>query len=261
MDIVDFSGDFPRPAVLCTIVKIVGSAPQSVGQRMWVTAGKFYGTLGGGSLEKLVLEEARKRLDAASEADLKEISLSRDIDQCCGGRVQVFFEPVRRRKTVHILGGGHVGRALARTLADMPLDVRVVDGREEWSKPEGLPESTDVLREDPAAYAARVEWTPDDAACVMTHSHELDFAIVERLLAADTGFLGLIGSGHKATVFRARLKDLADRWDERMHCPIGKPLDSKNPKVIAVSIAAELLERWGLKSEADAVLSAGRRKG
>ncbi|PCI32834.1 MAG: xanthine dehydrogenase accessory protein XdhC [Elusimicrobia bacterium] len=259
MDIVDFSGEYPRPAVLCTIIKIIGSAPQSVGQRMWVTAGKFYGTLGGGTFERVVLTEARQRLDNGADPELKEFSLSRELDQCCGGRVQVFFETVRRRKTVHLLGGGHVGRALAQTLAGMPLDVRVIDAREEWTRPESLPASVDVLQEDPAAYSKRIEWSEDDAACILTHSHELDFAIVSHLLTTSVGYLGLIGSGHKATVFRARLGPLTESWDKKMHCPIGLPLDSKNPKIIAVSIASELLETWGLRGADHTRLPAGSR--
>ena len=215
---------------------------------MWVTAGKFYGTLGGGTFERKVLEEARERLDKKADAELREFSLSRELDQCCGGRVQVFFETLQRRKTVHLMGGGHVGKALAETLAGMPLDIRVIDAREEWSRPEALPDMVDVLREDPAAYAERFEWTKEDAACILTHSHELDFSITKHLLTTPVGYLGLIGSGHKATVFRARLGELAEVWDERMHCPIGHQLDSKNPKIIAVSIASELLETWGLRA-------------
>ena len=261
MDIVDFSGEYPRPAVLCTIVKITGSAPQSVGQRMWVTAEKFYGTLGGGTFEHRVLEEARLCLENGAPPELKDFSLSREMDQCCGGRVQVFFETAKRRKCVHLLGGGHVARALAATLAGMPLDVRLIDGRERWSRSEGLPDSVEALREDPAAYARRVAWTEDDAACVLTHSHELDFASVLLLLNSNVGYLGLIGSAHKAAVFRARLVtldadggDRAARWDRRMRCPIGIRLDSKNPKIIAVSIAAELLEHWGLRDAARPVV-------
>ena len=34
-----------------------------------------------------------------------------------------------------------------------------------------------------------------------------------------------------------------------MHCPIGLSLRSKNPKVIAIAAAAELLQAWGLAGE------------
>ena len=69
--------------------------------------------------------------------------------------------------------------------------------------------------------------------------------------------LGLIGSEHKAKVFLARLLEgggapeggWEKAWDERMHCPVGLPLRSKNPKVIAVAAAAELLQEWGLAGE------------
>ena len=64
--------------------------------------------------------------------------------------------------------------------------------------------------------------------------------------------LELIGSEHKADIFRARLETRVDaaaaaRFEEEVHCPIGIPIASKNPKVIAVSIAAELLKEWQAK--------------
>jgi xanthine dehydrogenase accessory factor len=175
------------------------------------------------------------------------------MGQCCGGRVEVFFEPVMAKKSATLFGGGHVGRAVAQVLSKMPFDVSVVDARPEWSGREGLPEDIRVCRADPVEYARSRSWSENDAVCIFTHNHDLDFALASFFLTQPVGYLGLIGSEHKSQVFQAKLGDsLAELWEEKMHCPMGLPLESKSPKVIAVSIAAELLKEWGLKKAAPA---------
>lgn len=259
--LADFSSDLPRPAVACTLVRVVGSVPQEVGVRMWVTEDRFFGTLGGGEFERQVLEHARGLLEESGpRPHLKEYVLCKEMGQCCGGRAEVFFEMIPRDKTVHLFGGGHVGRATAEVLSQMPFRVVLVDSRPEWAKPDGLPRDVRPVLQDPLEYARSRTWDPTDAACIFTHSHDLDFLLVRELLPKPLGYLGLIGSEHKARVFQARLQgagnggaqtDWEGLWEERMRCPIGLPLRSKNPKVIAVSIAAELLKEWGLGGEGE----------
>lgn len=227
----------PRPGVLCTLVKVTGSAPQQIGARLWASADAFAGTLGGGELERRVLADARALLARDEAAPyLREYTLCKEMNQCCGGRVEVFFEPAPRRKTVHLFGAGHVGRAVAAALEPLPLDVELVDARPEWS----------ASPRDPLAYARERRWSGADAACIFTHSHDLDLELVKVLLPTAVGYLGLIGSEHKADVFLARCPELQDAWDAKMHCPIGLPLKSKDPAVIAVAVAAELLQEWAL---------------
>jgi len=223
---------------------------------MWVSRKRFAGTLGGGEFERRVLEDARRLLQSPqAKPHLKEYVLCREMGQCCGGRVEVFFETVPRRKTVHLLGGGHVGRAAALVFSGMPLEIHLVDSRPQWSAPEGLPSDIRTHGIDPLEYARARAWDANDAVCIFTHSHALDFLLVKYFLQQPVGYLGLIGSEHKAQIFEARLKanpsdeSLAELWEEKMHCPIGLPLASKNPKVIAVSIAAQLLQTWGIHKD------------
>ncbi|MDT1000385.1 XdhC family protein, partial [Pseudomonas aeruginosa] len=83
------------------------------------------------------------------------------------------------------------------------------------------------VRADPLALAAAARYSERDAIVVLTHDHELDFALIDLLLDKKTGFLGLIGSAHKARVFRSRLPETKrDAWDERVHCPIGRKIPS-----------------------------------
>ena len=255
LSVGDLAGDMPRPGVLCTLADIVGSAPQAVGAKMWVWADGFKGTIGGGKFESQVLAEARRMLaEGKPGANLKEFTLCREMGQCCGGKVKVLFEPCPRRRAVHVFGAGHVGRALAKTLEGLDLEVVVYDPRPEWAEARAFPAKARVLCHDPAPLVLAARYSELDAACVMTHDHELDFQLVDLLLDKPLGFLGLIGSEHKARTFRARLPPPRRKlWDGRMHCPIGWKIPSKNPQAIAIAVAAQLLQDWAYRREAAAV--------
>ncbi|MDE2490741.1 MAG: xanthine dehydrogenase accessory protein XdhC [Elusimicrobia bacterium] len=243
----DLAGDLPRPATLCTLAEVTGSAPQAPGAKMWVWADGTLGTLGGGRFEAEVIAEARRRLDGGS-AGLKEYVLCREMGQCCGGKAKVLFEPCPRRRAVHVFGAGHVGRALAATLDGLDLDVLVYDPRPDWAERSAFPAKTRLVPGDPRTVAAAAGYGPHDAACVLTHDHELDFALVGLLLDKPLGFLGLIGSEHKARVFRARLPEaVRPLWDRRVRCPIGRRVPSKSPKAVAIAIAASLIEDWAFR--------------
>src|SRR5205823_11221528 len=81
---------------------------------------------------------------------------------------------------------------------------------------------------------------------IFTHSHDLDYRLTKAALAkGDFGYLGLIGSRTKRARFESRLKDdgITEAELARLVCPIGIPsLKNKAPAVIAVALAAELLQ-------------------
>jgi xanthine dehydrogenase accessory factor len=258
LTVSELAGDLPRPGVLCTLADVVGSAPQAPGAKMWVWAEGFQGTLGGGKFEAQVLADARRLLsDGESRASLTEYVLCREMGQCCGGKAKVLFEPCPRRKAVHIFGAGHVGRALAAVLEGLDLETVVYDARAEWADPAALPPKAKLVRAEPAAIVAAARYTALDAMAVMTHDHELDFRLVDLLLDKPIGYLGLIGSAHKARVFRARLPPPRRAlWDERMNCPIGRRIPSKNPRAIAIAAAAQILEEWAYRRASAALADA-----
>ena len=76
-------------AALITLAETAGSAPREAGARMVVrSSGGFYGTIGGGELEREALEEARAALAAGrGPARRRSVALGPELGQCCGGRV------------------------------------------------------------------------------------------------------------------------------------------------------------------------------
>lgn len=158
---------------------------------------------------------------------------------------QTLVEPiVPPGMPVWLFGAGHVGRALARILETLPCSLTVVDSRE--SALAALPPGrVRVLRTDAPEQA--LAQTPAGAAVVvMTHSHEVDYAVCRQALARpDLAWVGLIGSETKATCFRLRLgrDGVDDASIANLVSPIGLGgIRSKLPSAIAVSVAAQLLQ-------------------
>ena len=82
------------PAVLVTVASIKGSAPREPGAKMIVTAGDAYGTIGGGHLEHKAIAIARDLIACGGSGALRRFPLGASLGQCCGGLVNLLFDPV-----------------------------------------------------------------------------------------------------------------------------------------------------------------------
>jgi xanthine dehydrogenase accessory factor len=162
------------------------------------------------------------------------------------GAPAYFIEPAGGdAKPLYIYGAGHVGRAIVKAVEDLDFAVNWIDTHTDRF-PDPTPEGvTPILARDPADVARS---TPAGAFhLVLTYSHPLDLTICHALLGKpDFGFLGLIGSKSKRARFRKRLSEggISDTALARMTCPIGiGALRGKEPATIAISVAAQLIER------------------
>jgi len=159
-----------------------------------------------------------------------------------------YIEPLSQsRAPLFLYGAGHVGRAVVRVLERLPFAVSWIDVVPERFPPAIPPAVCAIAERDPAATAASA---PAEAwHLVMTYSHPLDLAICHAVMQQGAfRYLGLIGSMSKRTRFLRRLAGLGVAPDmlARLHCPIGlEGLRGKEPDVIAVSVAADLLRRAG----------------
>ena len=82
------------PAVMVTVASTIGSTPREPGAKMIVTSQQMYGTIGGGNLEHQACAIARSQLDSPESERLKRFPLGAGLGQCCGGLVNLMFEPV-----------------------------------------------------------------------------------------------------------------------------------------------------------------------
>ena len=157
----------------------------------------------------------------------------------------VLLDPVRANEFAIVLfGAGHVGRALVRILADLPCRITWVDERED-EFPRDVPENVRVVCTDSPESEVDAA-APATHFLVMTHSHALDETLAERILRRnDCAWFGLIGSLTKRRMFERRMqrRGVPAASLAAMTCPIGVPgIPGKEPAVIAVAVAAELLQ-------------------
>src|SRR5256885_12769754 len=80
-------------AVLVTVASIKGSAPREAGAKMIVTADDAHGTIGGGHLEHQAIAIARDVLARGGGGALRRFPLGASLGQCCGGLVDLLFDP------------------------------------------------------------------------------------------------------------------------------------------------------------------------
>ena len=147
-----------------------------------------------------------------------------------------------------LFGGGHVGRALVRVLADLPLALHWIDSRDEVF-PTDQPAHVRCEHSDPVQGAVPTLQS-GSRVLIMSFSHAEDLDVVAACLTrqrqqGDLPFIGLIGSQTKWATFRHRLQDRGYSAQElaQVTCPIGIPgIVGKQPEVIAVAVAAQILQ-------------------
>ena len=252
------------PLVLVQVDHTQGSVPREAGAWMAVTPDRVINTIGGGHLEFQAIDEARAVLrNPVTDAVVLRYPLGPSLGQCCGGVVHLRYEycerltpsqatqRVQRLREHHppvaLFGGGHVGRALIQVLSPLPFAITWIDSRDEIF-PHPLPGNVQAEHSDPVQSAVD-DLAPGSQVLIMSFSHAEDLEVVAACLRRqrlhhDLPFVGLIGSATKWATFQHRLESRGFGREEldRVTCPIGLAgIDGKEPEVIAVAVAAQLL--------------------
>jgi len=252
------------PAILIEITRTRGSVPRHSGTRMLVSVTHTEGTIGGGHLEWQAITTARAMLGSGdATARTIDYPLGPALGQCCGGTVALRFERLTADALaawpdtaplfhLQLYGAGHVGRAIVRLLATLPVTVDWIDEREEQFAQSLADDAwpAHIRRIAVDAVESEVRGAPPDGFyLVLTHQHDLDLRIAQAILRrGDFGFFGMIGSKTKRARFAHRFEaqGIAPATIARMRCPIGvEGIPGKQPEVIAVAAVAQLLQAAG----------------
>jgi xanthine dehydrogenase accessory factor len=156
------------------------------------------------------------------------------------------YLPILPRITLLIVGGGHVGQAVARLAAEVDFDVWVLDDRAAFAGRDRFPTASRLLVGaigPTLEQLAREEVTPGTYCLIVTRGHGHDEEALFHLATSRAGYVGMIGSKRK---IRLIFEDLAARGVAaealaRVHAPLGLAIGSQTVPEIAVSIVAELI--------------------
>jgi len=236
-----------EPAALVTVIATEGSTPQKAGAKMLVYAdGRIVGTIGGGCVEAEMTWRARQAID---ERRPQNASYDLTPDQAgedglvCGGRMQVFIEPIESTPTLCLFGAGHVSQPLARLAKGAGFRVEVVDDRVKFANRDRFPDADLVIVEDFAVAAEKMTLGPNTYAIVVTRGHKGDEEALAGCLGKGLRFLGLLASRPKFVHIAAALEErgVSPEALATIHAPLGLQLGAVTPEEIAVSILAEMI--------------------
>jgi xanthine dehydrogenase accessory factor len=234
-------------AALVTVVATDGSTPQKAGAKMVVYAdGRLAGTIGGGCVEAEMTWRARHVIETQTP-QLASYDLTPDQagddGLVCGGRMQVFIEPLVGTPTLCLFGAGHVSQALARIARPAGFRVEVADDRAKFANAARFPEADRIVVDGWTAATLQLTLGPNTYAVALTRGHGGDTEALAAVLGRGLRFVGLLGSRAKLVHVATALEERGVALEEiaKIHCPLGLAIGATTPEEIAVSILAELI--------------------
>lgn len=249
MDIIGTLADLIKEGkgvALCTVVESKGSTPRHQGSKMLVfPSGKTLGTVGGGEIENRVAAEALDSLKMGKSRIVRYemVDPAKGDAGVCGGTVEVYVEPYLPAPVVLIVGGGHVGKAVAHVAKWLGFRVIVSDDRAELCTPEAVPDADRFIVSDMAEIPQKLEIDDQTYVILTTRGMVVDVPGLAPLLDTPAAFIGIIGSKRRWMMTRKELisQGIPEEKLDRVHSPIGLELNAETPEEIAISIMAELI--------------------
>ena len=235
-----------EPAAFAIVIKIEGSTPRKTGTKMVVLKdGKTVGTLGGGDLEKRVVEEA---MDVIKQGQPRIASFALDIekgklDMMCGGKLDVYIEPILPDEKLVIFGAGHITRSLAPLMKGAGFQVSVVEDSPDLLQMDKFPETEDLILTDMEQFARDLPSDPRTYLVLLSRGFARDKAILSQLIQKDFKYIGMIGSLRKINTMKEDLQKegIPEEAFSKLKAPIGLDIGAETPEEIAISIAAEIV--------------------
>src|SRR5580698_4793985 len=219
---------------LATVVWRQGPSSSQSGSRAIITAeGELHGWIGGACAEPVVIREAQ-RVMAAGTAKLLLLGTPEQFGAAVPdgmtvvpiscqseGAIEVYIEPVLPAPHLVIIGDS----PMARTLASLA-------GALGWR--------TDLVRGPDFT----TEHADERAMVVVATQGHGDEEVLERAVAAQPAYLGLVGSRRRGTTVLGYLEDrgVPKAALDRVRVPAGLDLGSTTHQEIAVAILAELVQ-------------------
>jgi xanthine dehydrogenase accessory factor len=155
----------------------------------------------------------------------------------------IAYLPVLPRCRLVIVGGGHVGKAVADLAADLEFDIWIVDDRAEFTSSERFPRAERRISGQVDQVLPELEISPDTYCLIVTRGHNHDQEALFHLVNRGARYVGLIGSRRKIKLIFDNLlaAGIPRAALEQVYAPLGIDIGSQTVPEIAVSICAELV--------------------
>ena len=244
-----------RKAALATIVQIKGSVPSFQTAKMLVRDdGSALGSIGGGCVEAEVWTASqdviREEKSRVMSFDLTEDSMA-DSGLICGGKLEIFIEPILPTPRMVIFGAGHISTQLSKIAVIAGFKTTIVDNRPQYANKERFPEAEAIHSDSFESSFERIVPNENTYLIIVTRGHQEDESVLRWAVTTDARYIGMIGSKRKVrTIFQNLEKEgVSKERLERICAPVGLDIGAVLPEEIAVAIVAEAIHyrRVGFK--------------
>jgi len=239
-----------KKVALCTIVEKIGSGSAEMGRKILVTEdGKIIGTIGGGTFERKVKEEALKAIGEGKSRNVKFALYGGakkdevDTGMWCGGTTTVFVDVNEPNPKLVIVGSGHIALPTYKVAELLGFDITVVDDEQGTLTKDRFPNAKLISHADFEKALKEVKVDERAFVAIVHGEPKHDLAALRRFISERTAYLGLLGSAHKITRLKEilRKEGVPEKAINGVHAPIGLDINARTPEEIAVSIVAELV--------------------
>jgi len=230
-----------RPFVIATVVRVEGSSSAPRGSKGLIDEhGKLVvGWLGGGCAESAVKTEALRCMAAAKPQiitlDLRDEQLG--VGMPCGGKMEVFIEPVLPRPELLIVGHGRIAETLCTLGHLMGLAITVNDPAADAAS---FPQAAKLVTED-----FDLTQTPIGTNTYVTIAtqHKRDHLWLQKALEGNAAYVALIASRHRSKLVLDYVAAAGVPASKiaTVFAPAGIDLGAATPEEIALSIMSQIV--------------------
>ncbi len=220
-----------RPVALATLLEKKGRDLAPAGRLFVETDGRARGGLGDAALDE---RATAATTDALRQGTARTVPLD--------DAHELLIEPVLAKPRLVVVGGGHVGLAIARMASLLDYEVTVIEDRGEFATRERFPDGVEVMHADMVKALETMEIGWNTFIVVATRGHKLDSHALRAAVRTEARYVGLLGSRRKTILIERMLRDegIPEERLREVHSPIGLDLGGRTPAEIALSILAEI---------------------
>lgn len=226
---------------VATVVRVEGSSSARRGSKAIIDAqGKLvYGWVGGGCAESAVRNEALRSIELQQPLiitlDMTDELLG--VGMPCGGKMEVYIEPVLPKPELLIAGHGRIAEAMA-TFAHL-LGFRIIVN-DPGADPSSFPQAEQVIAEDFDLNQSPIN---HNTYVVIATQHKNDHLWLQKALEGEAAYVALIASHHRARIVLDYLaaEGVPAEKIARIFAPAGLDLGAATPEEIALSIMSQIV--------------------